>query len=167
MEKLIFNGRRFQVFTEEFKGHIKEIVRHPGAVVILPILEDGRIVLIKNERFVVNQILWELPAGTIEKDENPLHTAQREIIEETGYKAEKMDFLLSFYSTPGFCDEILYVYVAKSLTHVGQQLEETEKISVHPVTLTEIWKMIYNKDIQDGKTIASLLYYKLLIDQTT
>lgn len=160
MEKLVYAGKRFQVFTEDVHGRTKEIIKHPGAVVIIPILDDGKIVMIKNERFVVNKTLWELPAGTIEKNEDPLHTAKREVIEETGYASENVEYLFSFYSTPGICDEIMHIYTAKSLTFVGQQLEETEKITVHSLSLQKLIEMIYNHVIEDGKTIASLLYYK-------
>lgn len=159
MEQIIFNGKRFKVTTENVNGHVKEIVRHPGAVVIIPILDDGQIVMIKNERFVVQQNLWELPAGTIEIGEDPLETARREILEETGYEAKSMEFLFNFYSTPGFCDEIMHVYIAKSLTLKGQHLDETEKITVHPLPLKKIMEMMYNKEIRDGKTIAALLYF--------
>lgn len=165
MEKLIYNGKRFQVALDEIKGHTKEIVRHPGAVLIIPILDNGQIVMIRNERFVVKQNLWELPAGTIEEGEDPLHTAKREILEETGYRAEKIDYLFSFYTTPGFCDEIMYVYIARSLVLENQQLDETEVITVHPLSLNKILEMIYNKDIQDGKTIASILYYKMFVQK--
>lgn len=163
MEKQIYAGKRFQVYTDEVKGHTKEIIRHPGAVVIIPILDNGDIVMIKNERFVVNKTLWELPAGTIEKNEDPLHTAMREIIEETGYESKHVQHLFSFYSTPGFCDEVMHIYIAKSLSFVGQQLEETEKITVHALPLQILIDMIYNEDIEDGKTIASLLYYKIFV----
>lgn len=162
--KQVFHGVRFDVHALEVTGTgphkvKKEFVVHPGAVTILPFLNEKEIIMIRNERFAIGDILWELPAGTLEPQEPPQMTASRELIEETGYQAKKIDHLATFYTTPGFCNEIMYSYVAEELSFVGQNLDETEKILVEIVKWTEALKMIRNGVICDGKTITTLLYY--------
>ncbi len=103
--KCVYKGVRFDVCTLEVKGKDgrgkqRDAILHPGAVVILPINDEKTIILIRNERFVVGERLWELPAGTLEPNEPPLETAKRELIEETGFKAQSMTPLMDFYSTP-------------------------------------------------------------------
>lgn len=139
----------------------REVVAHPGAVVILPLLDPETIILIRNERYVVQQTLWELPAGTLEVGEDPAACAARELIEETGYRAQKILPLLDFFSTPGFCNEFLYVYVAQDLEYVGQALDETEKIDVEPLSFSMALKMIQEGTIRDAKTICSLLFFHM------
>jgi ADP-ribose pyrophosphatase len=160
----IFHSVKFDVYAVELgtaDGHKakREVVVHPGAVVILPVLDKENIILIRNERFAVGKILWELPAGTLEPNEPPQATAYRELIEETGYQAKTINALLTFYTSPGFCNEIMYAYVAEDLKHVGQNLEATEKITVEPTSLKKALQMIHEGMICDAKTIATLLYY--------
>lgn len=161
----IFKGARFnvcvnKVFFEEDHVYEQEVIEHPGAVVILPLLDKETVVMIQNERYAVNEQLWELPAGTLEKGEQPLETAKRELVEETGYSANQMEALLRFYSTPGFCTENMYVYLATGLSSVGQHLDDSEKISVHSFSWNRVLEMISDNSICDAKTIASLLYYQ-------
>jgi ADP-ribose pyrophosphatase len=162
--KVLFKGKRVDLLSVEAahpKGGIiqREVVAHPGAVVILPLLDEKRVILIRNERYVVQQTLWELPAGTLEVDEDPLACASRELQEETGYHAGKITPLFDFFSTPGFCNEILFVYLAEELRWVGQNLDETEKIEVFPTPVSEALKMIKEGVICDAKTICTLLYF--------
>ncbi len=156
----MFKGPRFDVERVAVNGHEKDYVAHPGAVVILAFVKQMEILLIKNERFAVEKTLWELPAGTLEKDEKPIETASRELIEETGYKALTLDPLLEFYTTPGFCNEKIHAFTALDLEHVGQNLDATEVITVHPTSFTEALQMIDRGEIIDGKTITTLLYYE-------
>lgn len=135
----------------------REVVRHPGAVVIVPLLDDGRVVLIRNFRVAVEQWLWELPAGTLGKGEDPALCAGRELIEETGYRAERVRPILSFRTTPGLTDELMHAFVATGLTHVGQALEEDEMIEVRPVGAEDALAMIGRGDLVDGKSIVALL----------
>lgn len=163
--KVVFHTERFDVTAFEIKGKggsvlKREAIIHPGAVVILPLVDPDKVVMIRNDRFAVGETLWELPAGTMEKEEDPIVTAKRELIEETGYKTDQMEYLLSFYSTPGFCNEILHAYVAKELNFVGQKLEETEKISVEIIGWNDLMKMIKTGQIHDSKTLTTLLYYR-------
>ncbi len=141
----------------------RHVVVHSGAVVILPILPDGRIVLIRNERFAIGQTLWELAAGTLEVGEDPGVCAARELIEETGYQADHLEPLVEFYPSPGICTELMRVFVATSLQHVGQKLEPDEKIEVDAVTPGQLLDMIQSNTIRDAKTIASFLYYRTFV----
>ncbi len=162
--KVMFHGKRIDVLSVEAEhpqgGMVRrEVVAHPGAVVILPMLDPETVILIRNERFVVQQTLWELPAGTLEKGEEPGTCAVRELQEETGYRAGTISPLLDFFSTPGFCNEVLYIYYAQDLVHIGQSLDETEKIDVEPIRFSMALKMIQEGIIRDAKTICALLYF--------
>lgn len=159
-----FNGVRFDVHTIKLpgtKGNFvrRDVVVHPGAVIILPFLDKDHLVMIRNERFAVGQELWELPAGTLEPKEYPVETAKRELIEETGYQAHHIERITWFYTSPGFCNEVMYAYVAKELIHVGQALDESEKIKVEAISLKNALAMARNGTITDGKTLATLLFY--------
>ncbi|MHC5114740.1 MAG: NUDIX hydrolase [Planctomycetota bacterium] len=136
---------------------VREIVHHPGAVVIVPVLDDDRVVLIRNHRIAVDETLWELPAGTMEPGEVPAVTAARELAEETGYEAARISPLAEFYTSPGFCDELLHVFVAEDLSFVGQKLEAGETIEAHPLPRGEVLEMIADGRIRDAKTIAGVL----------
>ena len=133
------------------------------AVVILPMLDDQTVVLIRNERFAVGQTLWELPAGTIEKGEDPLVCAGRELREETGYEAAKIDRLIEFYPSPGFCTELLTTFLARDLVFKGQELDETERITTEAIPLKESIQMVRDNRIRDAKTAATLLYYQTFL----
>lgn len=160
-----FHGSRFVIRTINTVGadgrpRPRDIIIHPGAVVILPMLDAQTVVLISNHRVSVNQDLWELPAGTLEPGEAPELCAGRELIEETGYEAGKIIKLCAFYSSPGFCNELLHCYVATGLKQVGQQLDAGETITPHPTPLDVTMDMVKDGRIRDGKTLATLLYYQ-------
>ncbi len=140
----------------------RDIVVHPGAVVILPLLDNGCVVMIRNYRYTVEQELWELPAGTRELSEEPIETARRELIEETGYEAGEMVLLMEFYTSPGILTERMYAYVARNLTLVGQTLEDGEQITVETVEMNEVYQKLINRELIDGKTIAVLSTYFLM-----
>lgn len=170
-EKL-YEATRFDVVRATFArsgGGVlaREVVVPHDAVVVLPLLDETpgreRVVLIRNERPAVGQTLWELPAGTLEEDEDPDLCAERELIEETGYEAERLERLISFYTCPGFCTELLTAYLAHGLTHVGQSLDETEEIEVDAVPLEEALAMARDNRIRDAKTLATLLYYQAFL----
>jgi ADP-ribose pyrophosphatase len=166
--KMEYDGKRFDVYSidESYDGKVisRELVSHPGAVVILPFLDEETILLIKNYRFSMQTTLLELPAGTLEPAEEVETCAYRELEEETGYRAKKMAPLLHFFPSPGFCNEILYAYVASDLTQVGQDLDETEKIEVVPTPFKKALEMIHTGEICDAKTITTLLFYKQFMD---
>ncbi len=139
----------------------REVVVHPGAVVILPILDDNSIVLIRNYRFACGQTLLELPAGTLEADETPIECAARELVEETGFRAEIIEPLSVFYTSPGIMTERIHAFIARGLTEVGQKLDETESIEVDIHRLDKIRQLIIDGCLNDGKTIAVLATYLL------
>ncbi len=159
----IFKGSRFDVLEIDAKAGEKsfkrQVVDHPGAVVILPILDSSHLLMIKNVRQSVCQTLLELPAGTLEPHEDPLTCAKRELEEETGYRANSTLPLFQFYASPGFCNEILYVFLAKELTFHKQSLDETEEIEVEKISLSNALNLIRTGQIKDAKTICTLLYY--------
>jgi ADP-ribose pyrophosphatase len=143
----------------------RECVRHPGAVVVLPILDrpNGRhIVFVRNERFSIGRDLLELPAGTREPGEEAILTAGRELIEETGYQAATLTPLNRFYTTPGMTDELMWSYVATGLTFVGQALEEDEVLEPEILPAAEALRRARAgqgapESFEDGKTILALL----------
>jgi ADP-ribose pyrophosphatase len=159
---LIYRGRKFDFEQIEFVGSDgkllrREVVRHPGAVVILPILADGHVVLIRNHRPSVERALWELPAGTLEQGEDPRACAERELIEETGYEAATIEPLGRFYTSPGLSDELMIAFVALGLTQVGQRLEPDEDLTVHCVRSGEALEMVDSGELMDGKSMLTLL----------
>ncbi|MSR18380.1 MAG: NUDIX hydrolase [Phycisphaerales bacterium] len=137
------------------KTQMRDIVRHPGAVVVVPVLPDGSLVIIRNFRIAVGEWLEEFCAGKLEPGENPLQAASRELEEETGYRGGRVEPLGSFYSSPGFTDELMQVFVATELTQVGQRLEPDERIEVAIRTPSQMQTSIQNGGIRDAKTIAA------------
>jgi len=160
-EGVKFDVERRYVPTREGGMAMREVVVHPGAVVVLPILGDGRVVMIRNRRFAVGETLWELCAGTLEPGEDPSVTAARELIEETGYRAGRLEPLTMFYTSPGICDERMFAFVATELTEVGQRLDATERIDVVPLDRHEVLGLVEAGEVRDGKTIATLLYHEV------
>lgn len=164
MHKQLLSTHRFTVEQRALEGPhgeplLREVVVHPGAVVILPILDGDRIVMIRNHRISVDQELWELPAGTRETGESPIETAGRELEEETGYRAGRLVPLIEFYTSPGLSTERMHAFVATELTQVKQRLEPGERIVVETVALTEVQRRFLAGEFEDGKTIAVLGMY--------
>jgi ADP-ribose pyrophosphatase len=142
--------------------HAHDIVVHPGAVAILPLLDDGRVCLIRNYRMSVDRTLIELPAGTLEPGEDPLECARRELIEETGLRASSLEPLLEFYMSPGILNEKMHVVLATGLREGEAALEPGEQIERLVVTWPEAMELVRQGTIQDAKTLAGLLYYDRL-----
>jgi ADP-ribose pyrophosphatase len=140
---------------------IREVVQHPGGVVAVPVLDDGRILLIRQFRYPLGKYILELPAGKLDIGLSPLETITREIEEETGHKAADISFQMTFYTTPGISNEVIHLYIARGLTPVAQSLEEGEHITVEPYTLDECLESIRRGDIADAKTILGLLWYRM------
>jgi ADP-ribose pyrophosphatase len=138
---------------------MREVIRHPGAVVLLPILDDGSVVMIDNYRRSVDQTLLELPAGTIEIGEPPDLTAPRELIEETGYRSNRLTKVHEFYSCPGICDELMHLFVATELIAGDPEREATEQIENRIVPREEIQTLIKNGSIRDAKSLIGLYWY--------
>lgn len=164
-KQVIYRGKKVrlevhQLEDAEGRRHQREVVAHNGAVVILPFLDDQQILLIRNYRYAVGQILLELPAGTLEKNEDPINCAGRELLEETGYLAGRLKSLLAFFSSPGVLTERMYVYAAYDLEKSRPALEAGEDIEVVPTPFAQAIEMIGEGEIQDGKTIATLLWFE-------
>ena len=162
---ILFQGRIFRVeqavqVTPDGTEHLRQVVRHPGAVVVLPILNDGRICLLRNYRVAVNETLIELPAGTLEPGEEPALTAQRELAEETGYRADRIEHLLTFYMSPGILDERMHLFLAEGLRPGPTALEAGEDIQPLLCSWEEAMELIRRGEIRDSKTLVGLLFYQ-------
>lgn len=141
----------------------REVVCHPGSVVVLPRLDDGRIVLVRQFRYAAGRALWELVAGTLEAGEPILKAARRELGEETGYHARRVRRLISFFASPGFVTERLHLVEASGLMRGDARPERDERIRVQSFTLPQLRKMIRSNRIQDSKTLIGLSW--LLLSQ--
>ena len=137
----------------------REIVWHNGGSVILPVDEEERITLCRQFRNGADQVLTELPAGKIDKGEDPLETAKRELEEETGLRASSIEHLMTIFPSPGYCQEKLYIYVATDFTKVQRHLDDHEEIDLFQVSLEEAVDMIIDGRIIDGKSIAGIMTY--------
>ncbi len=159
----VLKGRKFDfeqfTFTNaKGKSLTREVVRHPGAVLVIANLGDGQTVLIRNHRPTVDRELLECCAGTIEHGDSPDATAHRELIEETGYKAGTLTKLGEFFTSPGLSDELMHAYVASNLTFVGQHLEEDENIKVEIVPTAQALAMATDGQMIDAKSMLGLLW---------
>jgi len=158
-------GKIFNLLVDEIeypsgRHSVREVAEHPGGAVAVPILPDGRIVLIRQFRYPMKKRLYELPAGKLNPGEDPELCAARELQEETGYVAGRLERLTSIYTTPGFCDELLHLYLASNLkkSPKGQALEEGERgLTVEIFPFEEVLKMIEDERIVDAKTICGIL----------
>jgi ADP-ribose pyrophosphatase len=135
----------------------REVVRQRGSVAALPVHEDGRVVLIRQYRYAVDEHVWELPAGRVDPGETPEAGARRELEEEVGLRPRSLEPLLVFWTTPGFCDEVMHLYRATALEPVPARPEADESIEASTFTLDEAREMIRRVEIREGKTLVALL----------
>src|SRR6266481_10198722 len=155
----VFGVRRDEVLEPGGLRTIREVITHPGSVVVLPVLPDGRILLIRQYRHATRQHLWELVAGRIDAGENVRQAAARELMEETGYHAQRFRVFLDMFPTPGFLEERMYVLSAEKLTAGEAQPEEDERITAKAFDPAALERMIEKNVLRDAKSIAGLLYY--------
>jgi len=155
----VFGLRRDEVVEPSGVRTTREVITHPGSVVVLPVLPDGRIVMIRQYRHATRQYLWELVAGRKEPEETPKQGAARELLEETGYRAKRFKVFLDVFPTPGFLEERMHLLLAEGLTAGEAQPEEDEKIEVRTFKLKELKQMIKSGRLRDAKSIAGILYY--------
>lgn len=164
--QVLLETRRFTVVRHEYLAadgtrHVRESVQHPGAVTILPLVDDDHVCLISNERVAVGATLVELPAGTLEPGENPDLAAARELQEETGYRAERIERLATFFMSPGILREEMWLYVATGLVPGAMNLDAGEQIQTLVVSWTEALAMAIDGRIRDAKTLVGLLMWNV------
>jgi ADP-ribose pyrophosphatase len=135
----------------------REVVRHRGSVAALPVHDDGRVVLVRQYRHAVGDDVWELPAGRLDPDESPETGVRRELEEEVGLSPASLEKISTFFTTPGFCDEVMHLYRASDLNPVPPRPEEDERITVGTFTLDEALAMIRRGEVREGKTLVALL----------
>lgn len=165
--ELVYHGHIVDFYEDTVKvpnGNVVkwDFIKHKGAAAVVPVLDDGRLLMVKQYRNALDRETLEIPAGGLNSVDEPfIECSHRELEEETGYKCEmeNMEFLISIRSTVAFCDERIDVYVAKNLKKSKQNLDEDEFINVYPCTTTELSEMIYKGEIQDSKTIAAIMAY--------
>jgi 8-oxo-dGTP pyrophosphatase MutT (NUDIX family) len=153
----VFEGTQISVDIERWGDHEREIVRHPGAVAIVAVDPERRVTLVRQLREPARKHLLELPAGTCEPDEEPLATAKRELVEEAGLGGGEWRLAASFFSTPGFCDELVCVYIAEGVEETERAPQEDEEIELVRVPVAELAALL--SEIEDAKTLAGLLLY--------
>jgi ADP-ribose pyrophosphatase len=155
----VFGLRRDEIIEPGGLRASREVITHPGSVVVLPVLPDGRIVMIRQYRHATRQFLWELVAGRIEHGENPRKAAARELREETGYRAKRFRVFLDVFPTPGFLEERMYILLATGLGRGQAKPEEDERITTRIFNPRELEAMIRGGKLRDAKSIAGILYY--------
>jgi ADP-ribose pyrophosphatase len=158
----IFDGVAIHLFRDEIllpngnKG-VREVVRHPGAVCVIPITDDGEIIFVNQFRYALERVTLEVPAGKLEKGEDPMEAALRELSEETGVTAERIEPLDALYTSPALIDEIIYMYIAAGLSQGEQHLDDDEFVNAVKIPLDEAIDMIMSGKILDAKTQLIIL----------
>ncbi len=161
MLREIYKGTTIHVFSEDVelpngKTIALDLVRHPGASAVVPLKTNGHVILVHQYRHATGGYLYEIPAGKLSKDENPEDCAIRETEEEIGYRVEKLQKLTSIFTAPGFCDEIIHLYLGTELTVTAQKLDEDEIIEIIELPFEEAMTKITNQTIRDAKSIIGL-----------
>ncbi|RHW41180.1 NUDIX hydrolase [Neobacillus notoginsengisoli] len=166
--KEIFNGKIISVRVDDVelpngKTSKREIVKHPGAVAVIAVTDDNKIILVEQYRKAMERTMVEIPAGKLEKGEDPKECAHRELEEETGYECKELEWLTSFYTSPGFADEIIHLYIAKGLSKKenAASLDEDEFVNLEEVTLEQALEYVKEKKIYDAKTAYAIQYLQL------
>jgi len=158
---LVHQGRVFKLVKENVtleNGITTEldVIRHPGAAAIVPAYGYDKLILIKQYRYAIGEYIWEIPAGTFDGDEDPLECAKRELVEETGFRANIWEKLGEITPVPAYSDERIHVYLASDLVKEKQNLDKDEIVQVHKIRLADVLDMIHRGEIKDSKTIASI-----------
>jgi ADP-ribose diphosphatase len=152
----VFDLNREEILLPTGRKTTVEVIRHPGSASIVPLLNDGQVILIQQFRPSLRQVIWEIPAGTMGPGEDPLGCARRELMEECGYQANRFEKLGEVLPAPGYCDERVHLFVATDLTPCAQHLDEDECLTIHPLPFERALDMIRRGEIRDAMTIIGL-----------
>ncbi|OUO58342.1 NUDIX hydrolase [Olsenella sp. An270] len=163
----IFNVDRLRVELPDGRVAIRDVVRHPGAVAIVALTEDGRICLVRQYRTALGRVTVEIPAGKLAPGEDPLECAGRELLEETGMSAEKIAFLTTIATSDGFCDELIHIYMATGLEFSRSDPDADEFINVDLVPLEELVDAVLDGRIEDAKTVVGALICDAVMHRLT
>lgn len=161
--QLIYDGRIIHVYRDgitlpDGTGAVREVVRHIGAVCVVPVTDDGRVILVRQFRYPFGKMIYEIPAGKLDsRDEEHSVAAMRELEEETGYTCKELEYIGDLYSTPGFCDEVIHMYCARGLVKGAPHPDEDEFIDTVAIPMETVRDMILDGDIADSKTQAAVL----------
>ncbi|MGA9997065.1 MAG: NUDIX hydrolase [Pyrinomonadaceae bacterium] len=159
--KTVFEGRVFDIVVDTVQEgeqtYKREVVRHPGSAVIVPVYPDGTVAFVRQYRHPAVRYLLEVPAGTLDPPERPEEGARRELEEELGVVAARFEKLIEFWVSPGFCEEKMWIYLATDLTETAQKLDEDEHVEIVRLPFTRALEMISDGEIEDAKTIIGLL----------
>ncbi|MGP4082107.1 NUDIX domain-containing protein [Pseudalkalibacillus sp. R45] len=169
--EVIYSGKIIDLHLEQVelpngKTSQREVVKHPGAVAVLAVTPENKIVLVRQYRKPLNREIIEIPAGKLEKGEDPEVCALRELEEETGYRSTKLTYLQSFYTSPGFADELIHIYYTDQLEQGKVQLDQDEFVERMEVTLEEAIELVKSQDIFDAKTAFAIQYLQLKEDRS-
>lgn len=163
----IFNVDRLRVELPDGRVAIRDVVRHPGAVAVVALTEDGRICLVRQYRTALSRVTVEIPAGKLAPGEDPLECAGRELLEETGMSAEKIAFLTTIATSDGFCDELIHIYMATGITFSRSDPDADEFINVDLVPLEELVDAVLDGRIEDAKTVVGALICDAVMSRLT
>ena len=168
--KEIFKGNVFRVTMDQVElengmTSFREVVHHNGGACILPLTDDDKVLMVRQYRYALKEELWELPAGKLEKDEDPFEAAKRELEEECGLTADHYTPLGEFYPTVGYDTEVIYTWVATGLHKTQMHLDDDEFLTPDRIPLAKAYEMVMSGEIKDGKTIAGVLKLKALVDE--
>ncbi len=160
--KQIFDGKVVKLFVDDIelpngKGAFREVVRHPGAVCVIPVTASGEVIMVKQFRYPFSRVLLEIPAGKLEPNEDPLDAVKRELEEESGVVAENIEFIGMTYTTVAFTDEKIYTYMATGLTFTESHPDEDEFLEVVKIPLDTLVEMVMSGEIKDSKTQVAIL----------
>lgn len=166
--KNIFDGKIIKVRVETVElpdgtTATREIVSHGGGVGVIAIDENNEVLMVSQYRIAARETVLEIPAGKLEKGEDPAECGKRELAEETGYEASELTYLGAYYATPGYCEEKLYLYLARGLKFVGQNLDDGEFLNVQRYKLDDLYNMVMENKIKDAKTAVAILKAKLTV----